>query len=191
VPYRELAEPFGPHCDADSRVATRSSGNAASRGIRVAAVPVWLHEPLAGMRTGERRSVRCPFPQSFILNLRRNRGPACNRDEDELSLSANKRIARPTSWFLATAADDLGLYGKPMARNSLDLTQHFERLLDGPLGKRPELSRAAEHLAEGGLVRYRFFVLVPRCVSKLQRRSNWQHRCGLLTLGRRPPIVLA
>ena len=52
---------------------------------------------------------------------------------------------------------DVGLYGKPMARNSQIWNDEYRLLLDGPQAAAEELSLASERLAAGGLFGYRFF----------------------------------
>jgi Peptidase family M28 len=59
--------------------------------------------------------------------------------------------------LFSTNPDDLGLYGKPMARNSQIWTHDYERLLDGPSANKPELERAAELLDRGGRFGYRIY----------------------------------
>src|SRR5262249_27503986 len=56
----------------------------------------------------------------------------------------------------SAAADDLGLYGKPMARNAQIWTHAYRLLLDGPRAGRAEMAAAARKLAEGGTFGYRF-----------------------------------
>jgi hypothetical protein len=53
--------------------------------------------------------------------------------------------------------DVVGLYGKPMARNSQIWTERYEMLLDGPRAGRDELISAARALREGGRFGYRFY----------------------------------
>ena len=52
--------------------------------------------------------------------------------------------------------DDVGLYGKPMARNAQIWTHGFRLLLDGPRADRKAILRAAAALEEGGQFGYRF-----------------------------------
>ena len=58
--------------------------------------------------------------------------------------------------LFSTAADDVGLYGKPMARNSQIWTHDFRLLLDGPRADAKALQRAAAALRDGGQFGYRF-----------------------------------
>ena len=122
--------------------------HAAPRGIRVPQSG-WLHEPRPGAESlnGHRGPIRNYY-------RRTHRWARVHRDEDELAVSAQED--RTAHVLFSTAADDLGLYGKPMARNSQIWTHDFERLLDGPWAKRRELVEAARALGDGGLFGYRF-----------------------------------
>jgi len=53
--------------------------------------------------------------------------------------------------------DDLGLYGKPMAKNSQIWTHDYQLLLDGPRATRADIERAAERLDRGGRYGYRIY----------------------------------
>jgi hypothetical protein len=75
------------------------------------------------------------------------------RDED---LHPDGRFDDRVSVALfSTDPDDLGLYGKPMARNSQIWTHDYELLLDGPRATREALEHAARSLKEGGRFGYR------------------------------------
>ncbi|MGO8996273.1 MAG: M28 family peptidase, partial [Polyangiaceae bacterium] len=58
--------------------------------------------------------------------------------------------------LFSTNPDDLGLYGKPMARNAQIWTRDYQLLLDGPRATRDELEHAAQVTDEGGRFGYRF-----------------------------------
>ena len=59
--------------------------------------------------------------------------------------------------LFSTNPDDLGLYGKPMARNSQIWTRDYELLLDGPTASKADLERAAELLDRGGRFGHRLY----------------------------------
>ncbi len=64
-----------------------------------------------------------------------------------------------TGWLTycsASAAEDVGLYGKPMARNAQIWTHDFRLLLDGPNADQDHLAQAAMALHKGGSFGYRF-----------------------------------
>ena len=87
---------------------------------------------------------------------RTHRWARVHRHEDELAtISANEdKLAHV---LFSAAPGDVGLYGKPMARNAQLWTDQFQLLLDGPRATAAELRRAAERLADGGLFGYRLF----------------------------------
>jgi len=58
--------------------------------------------------------------------------------------------------LFSTNPDDLGLYGKPMARNAQIWTRDYALLLDGPSATREALEHAAQIADEGGRFGYRF-----------------------------------
>ena len=58
--------------------------------------------------------------------------------------------------MFSTEEDDLGLYGKPMARNVQLWTRDHSLLLDGPRASRDDIRSAVERVVEGGLFGYRF-----------------------------------
>ncbi|MGZ7042410.1 MAG: M28 family peptidase, partial [Thermoanaerobaculia bacterium] len=86
---------------------------------------------------------------------RTNRWTRVHRHEDELPVLTLHQ--KTTHTLFSTEAEDLGLYGKPMARNSQIWTGEYELLLDGPGAGREELMRAAREVDEGGVFGYRFF----------------------------------
>jgi hypothetical protein len=59
--------------------------------------------------------------------------------------------------LFSTNLDSMGLYDKPMARNSQIWTQDFKKVLDGPNDSVEELRKAEIRVMEGGLYGYRFF----------------------------------
>src|SRR5262249_61748695 len=75
------------------------------------------------------------------------------RHEDELALVDHED--KLTHVLFSALPDDLGLYGKPMARNSQLWTQDSRRLLDGPHASRTEIENALHAGAAGGLFGYR------------------------------------
>jgi hypothetical protein len=108
----------------------------------------WLHEPRPGQRTPPRdRHIRQTYQRT-------HRWDPVRRDEDALQvLDHEDRVAHV---LFSTAPDDLGLYGKPMARNVQICTEDFYLLLDGPTATPDALHHAAKALATGGLFGYRF-----------------------------------
>jgi hypothetical protein len=119
------------------------------RGIRVPQSG-WLHEPRAGEPAGEDNQ-HGPIRNTF---KRTHRWLRVHRHEDELTVVAKEdKLAHV---LFSTAPDDLGLYGKPMARNVQLWTEEFRLLLDGPQASSQEIYEAARRLRGGGLFGYRF-----------------------------------
>jgi hypothetical protein len=59
--------------------------------------------------------------------------------------------------LFSTNPEDLGLYGKPMARNAQIWSHDYQLLLDGPIASKAELENAAEMLDRGGRFGYRLY----------------------------------
>jgi hypothetical protein len=101
-------------------------------------------------------------PQLALKNtyLRTHRWAKLHRHEDELSLLQDKKeLAREEKLvhvLFSTEEDDLGLYGKPMARNVQLWTRDYHLLLDGPSASRDDIRKAEKRILEGGLFGYRF-----------------------------------
>jgi hypothetical protein len=115
----------------------------------------WLHEP----RRGEPRSASEPPADSshgpFRNTFRRtHRWARIELHEDELAVTGHEdKVAHV---LFSAEPHELGLYGKPMARNVQLWTADHHLLLDGPQASRAELAHAATQLAAGGLFGYRF-----------------------------------
>lgn len=109
----------------------------------------WMHEPRPG--TPGPDDQRGPVRNTY---QRTHRWDRVHRHEDELAvLDREDKLAHV---LFSTAASDLGLYGKPMARNCQLWTSDFHSLLDGPGAGAAEIDRAAAAVAGGGLFGYRF-----------------------------------
>ena len=109
----------------------------------------WLRE-----EGGDRASSE--IHEHLLLNTyrRTSRWIRAHRYEDNVALShLEDKVARV---LFSTAPDALGLYDKPMARNSQVWTEDSRLLLDGPNATPGQIYRAAETVARGGLFRYRF-----------------------------------
>ncbi len=110
----------------------------------------WMHEPKPGQPAPD--AEQGPLRNTF---LRTNRWGRVHRYEDELKVTGDEdKVAHV---LLSTAADDVGLYGKPMARNSQIWSSDFELLLDGPRATARELAEVADKVAAGGTFGYRFY----------------------------------
>jgi hypothetical protein len=93
---------------------------------------------------------------NLLLNTykRTSRWDRVHRYENELIVSTiEDTVARV---LFSTQLDVMGLYGKPMAKNSQLWKADSHLLLDGPRAGREELETAAMVTARGGTFRYRF-----------------------------------
>jgi hypothetical protein len=108
----------------------------------------WLHEPtwVPPDSLGHLGPIRNTYHRT-------NRWARVHRHEDELVTTKEDQLAHV---LFSAAAEDVGLYGKPMARNCQIWTKDFHLLLDGPHAGRAEIFRVAKKLKEGGLFGYRF-----------------------------------
>jgi hypothetical protein len=109
----------------------------------------WLHEPHADHP--EPATEHGPIRNSF---RRTHRWQRMERNDDALAVSGHED--RMAHVLFSADADELGLYGKPMARNAQLWTHGYHLLLDGPHAGRAELAAAAGRLAAGGTFGYRF-----------------------------------
>jgi hypothetical protein len=109
----------------------------------------WLHEPRPGKpSTGDHYG---PVRNTF---KRTHRWARVHRDEDELALEA--REEKVLHVLFSSSPDDMGLYGKPMARNVQMWTHDFHALLDGPRAEPAAIKKAEHVVVQGGLFGYRF-----------------------------------
>jgi Peptidase family M28 len=109
----------------------------------------WLdeHAPVPGGFSGGHRVV-----PGFV---RTHRWQRVERDQETKLESA---FADKVSVALfSTAPDDVGLYGKPMARNAQIWTADYELLLDGPSADRSAIEKAARALHAEARFGYRFY----------------------------------
>ncbi|HWE38701.1 MAG TPA: M28 family peptidase [Isosphaeraceae bacterium] len=110
----------------------------------------WLHEPSPEHPEPSRH--HGPIVGSYV---RTHRNVRTRRDEpsEPLVTAREDKVARV---LFGTAERDLGLYGKPMARNAQLWAADGRLLLDGPRAGRDAIARAAEAVAAGGTFGYRF-----------------------------------
>lgn len=116
-------------------------------GIRVPQAGV-LHEPNADQPTYESAA-------GHLRNTykRTHRWEKVLRDQDDPLVENESPLVKV---LFSTAAEDLGLYGKPMARNVQIWTQDAELLLDGPHASAADIKRAKRTILAGGVFGYRF-----------------------------------
>ncbi|HJT30458.1 MAG TPA: M28 family peptidase [Pirellulales bacterium] len=129
------------------------------RGIRIPQSGI-MHEPQEGRPTPKGDGLEGHPPMNHHGPLRNHfrrthRWERVHRHEDSLAMSKSEdKVAHV---LFSAEADDVGLYGKPMARNAQIWTHDDHLLLDGPRATHEQLSQAAGQLAAGGLFGYRFF----------------------------------
>src|SRR5262249_38989540 len=104
----------------------------------------WLHEP----RDGEAKPDEHVGPVHNTFQ-RNHRWARMFRHEDELAVVA--RQEKLTDVLFSTMPDDLGLYGKPMARNVQLWTHELHLLLDGPRASGHDIAHTVDALRKGGL----------------------------------------
>jgi hypothetical protein len=109
----------------------------------------WIHEPREGKPAPE------PHLGPYRNTYRRtHRWQKIHRDETVTAeLAHEDKLAHV---LFSTQPEDIGLYGKPMARNVQLWTHKFAVLLDGPSAKRSDLQRAFDAISQGGTFGYRF-----------------------------------
>lgn len=127
------------------RLANRS---AAPGGFRVPQSG-WLNEP---RRDGKESEIQ----EELLFNTfyRTNRWNRVHRFQDPVAHS--ERCDKVTLVLFSATLDAMGLYDKPLARNSQIWTEDKELLLDGPNATREDIDRVAKIVLEGGNFRYRF-----------------------------------
>lgn len=86
---------------------------------------------------------------------RTHRWQKLHRYQDELNETSTK--FKLVKALFSTETDSLGLYDKPMARNSQIWSHNFEMILDGPRSDKKQILLAEEAILKGGLFGYRFF----------------------------------
>ncbi len=109
----------------------------------------WFHEPHPG--TDHK------FNEELLRNSfhRTHRWQRLHRYQDELNEVARK--IKLVKVLFSTEPDAMGLYDKPLARNSHIWNHRFKLLLDGPNATRKKILKAEKTILEGGLFGYRFF----------------------------------
>jgi hypothetical protein len=108
----------------------------------------WMHEVRAANQPIEHGPVRNTY-------VRTHRWSRIKPFEDPLA-AVVAREDKLAHVLFSTAPDDLGLYGKPMARNVQIWTDNYELLLDGPRADRLRIERTIKRMGAGGIFGYRF-----------------------------------
>ena len=106
----------------------------------------WLDEHRSGdHRAGGHRMVRTV--------VRSHRWQRHARDAEQ---APDAFADHATVALFSSSPDELGLYGKPMARNAQIWTSAYQPVLDGPSANREALESAARAVRQGGRFGYRF-----------------------------------
>ena len=110
----------------------------------------WLHEPTPGKENHE-------VNHELVMNHfhRTHRWERVHRHQEELN--TDSKLDKMAKVLFSTELEQIGLYDKPLARNSNLWTHDFELLLDGPIATKKEIIKAEETILKGGLFGYRFF----------------------------------
>lgn len=123
------------------------------------------HRGRGGIRTTQSGWIHEPHPDVDISKVhhhllhdnyhRTHRWQRVHRHEDELALPS--RVSGIIKTLFSTELHSIGLYDKPMARNSQIWTKDYEMLLDGPNASKHKFTEVEKTLLSGGLFGYRFF----------------------------------
>ncbi|MGD0191304.1 MAG: M28 family peptidase [Rhizomicrobium sp.] len=120
--------------------------HASPKGIRVPQSG-WLHRPGRGTHDeglGESRS----------HYRRTHRWQRSHREEDSTSVAREDHLHKV---LFSAHPDDVGLYGKPMARNAQIWSQDFHAVLDGPGADAGAIRHAVAAMGEARSFGYRFY----------------------------------
>jgi hypothetical protein len=118
-------------------------------GLKVAQAG-WFHEARPG--NGHNNISQELLHDSFH---RTHRWQRLHRYQDELNEVTGK--FKLVKVLFSTETDSLGLYDKPLARNSQIWSHDFEMILDGPRADKKQILLAEQAILNGGLFGYRFF----------------------------------
>ncbi len=110
----------------------------------------WMHEPIPGKENHE-------VNHELVMNHfhRTHRWERVHRHQNELN--SDSKLDKMAKVLFSTELDQIGLYDKPLARNSNLWSHDFELLLDGPTATKKDIIKAEESMLKGGLFGYRFF----------------------------------
>jgi hypothetical protein len=117
----------------------------------------WIHEPRPGTDHKVNEEL---LHDSFH---RTHRWQRLHKYQDELNEVGNK--IKMVKVLFSTEPDAMGLYDKPLARNSHIWNNSYELLLDGPNADRKKIKEVEKTILEGGLFGYRFFY-PPMCAGE-------------------------
>ena len=99
-------------------------------------------------------STICIWAKAKDTYRRTHRWQRMHREDDSTTFACEDQIHKV---LFSTQPDDVGLYGKPLARNSQIWSAHFHPVLHGPSADAAILERAMTDVARGHSLGYRFF----------------------------------
>ena len=138
--YRMLNLPFARQILLSQVVARHAS----PRGIRVPQSGWLHHHGEHDLHLGEAKSTY----------RRTHRWQRMHREDDSTTFACEDQIHKV---LFSTQPDDIGLYGKPLARNAQIWSAHFHPVLHGPTADAGVMERAMNEVAHGHSLGYRFF----------------------------------
>lgn len=138
--YRMLNLPFARQILLSQVIARHAS----PRGIRVPQSGWLHHHGEHDLHLGEAKDTY----------RRTHRWQRMHREDDSTTFACEDQIHKV---LFSTQPDDIGLYGKPMARNAQVWSAHFHPVLHGPTADAGVLQHAMEAVAHGHSLGYRFF----------------------------------
>jgi len=109
----------------------------------------WLHEAGTG-------NIVADIHEDLLVNTYKRTSRWDRVDHHAKDALAEARESKVARTFFGTSSEDLGLYGKPMARNGQIWTSGSRLLLDGPLATTAQIAAAEKEIEGGGLFLYRF-----------------------------------
>jgi hypothetical protein len=118
--------------------------------------PIGIRVPQAGVFLQKSAKVSdYESPAGHLRNTykRTNRWQRITRDQEEALPGEEAYL---TGVLFSTTPDDLGLYGKPMARNVQIWDREAKLILDGPQATSADIKRAYKTVRQGGVFGYRF-----------------------------------
>jgi hypothetical protein len=107
----------------------------------------WLHHPERGAHDEGLGEARSTFHRS-------HRWERIHREDEATALAREDHLHKV---LFSAHPDDVGLYGKPMARNAQIWSSDFRAVLDGPSGDGGAIARAIAAMENGASFGYRFY----------------------------------
>jgi hypothetical protein len=139
--YRSLTLPYAKQILLPQAVARHAD----PKGIRV---------PQSGWLHGSQHAHDAGLGEAKTTFRRTHRWQRVHRHEDSTSVAREDHLHKV---LFSTHPDDVGLYGKPMARNVQIWSSDFRAILDGPNADGNAIREAIAAMADGRSYGYRFY----------------------------------